>query len=59
MTNLDSILKNRDITLLTKVHVVKAIVFPGAMVFLTSGMDVRIVPDISFGRCCTQTKPGC
>ena len=43
MTNLDSILKNRDITLLTKVHVVKAIVFPGAMVFLTSGMDVRIV----------------
>ena len=43
MTNLDSILKNRDITLLTKVHVVKAIVFPGALVFLTSGMDVRIV----------------
>ena len=35
MTNLDSILKNRDITLLTKVHVVKAMVFPGAMVFLT------------------------
>ena len=28
MTNLDSILKCRDITLLTKVHVVKAIVFP-------------------------------
>ena len=28
MTNLDSILKNRDITLLTKVHLVKAIVFP-------------------------------
>ena len=27
MTNLDSILKNRDITLLTKVHLVKAIVF--------------------------------
>ena len=35
MINLDSILKNRDITLLTKVHVVKAMVFPGAMVFLT------------------------
>ena len=28
MTNLDSILKNRDITLLTKVHLVKAVVFP-------------------------------
>ena len=28
MTNLDSILKSRDITLLTKVHLVKAIAFP-------------------------------
>ena len=28
MTNLDSILKNRDITFLTKVHLVKAMVFP-------------------------------
>ena len=28
MTNLDSLLKNRDITLLTKVHIVKTIVFP-------------------------------
>ena len=28
MTNLDSILKNREITLLTKVHLVKAMVFP-------------------------------
>ena len=28
MTNLDSLLKSRDITLLTKVHVVKAMVFP-------------------------------
>ena len=31
MTNLDSILKSRDITLLTKVHLVKAMVFPVAM----------------------------
>ena len=31
MTNLDSILKRRDITLLTKVHPVKAMVFPGVM----------------------------
>ena len=30
-TNLDSILKNRDITLPTKVHVVKAVVFPVVM----------------------------
>ena len=28
MTNLDSLLKSRDITLLTKVHLVKAMVFP-------------------------------
>ena len=28
MTNLDSILKSRDITLPTKVHLVKALVFP-------------------------------
>ena len=28
MTNLDSMLKNRDIALLTKVHLVKAMVFP-------------------------------
>ena len=31
MTNLDSILKSRDITLLTKVYLVKAIVFPVVM----------------------------
>ena len=31
MTNLDSILKRRDITLLTKVHRVKAMVFPVVM----------------------------
>ena len=31
LTNLDSILKNRDISLPTKVHTVKATVFPGVM----------------------------
>ena len=31
MTNLDSILKSRDITLPTKIHLVKAIVFPVVM----------------------------
>ena len=37
MTNLDSILKSIDIALLTKVHLVKAMVFP-------SSMDVRVGP---------------
>ena len=31
MTNLDNILKSRDITLTTKVHLVKAMVFPVVM----------------------------
>ena len=31
MTNIDSILKSRDITLPTKVHMVKAMVFPVVM----------------------------
>ena len=31
MTNLDSIIKSRDITLLTKVHLVKAVVFQVVM----------------------------
>ena len=37
MTNLDSILKSRDITLSTKVHLVKAIVFPVVMYGCQSG----------------------
>ena len=31
MTNLDSVLESRDITLLTKVHIVEAIIFPVVM----------------------------
>ena len=31
MTNLESIFKSTDLTLQTKVHVVKAMVFPGVM----------------------------
>ena len=31
MTNLDSVLKSRDIVLLTKVHIVKVMVFPVVM----------------------------
>ena len=38
MTNLDSVLKSRDITLPTKVCIVKAMVFP------ISYMDVRVGP---------------
>ena len=38
MTNLYSIFKSRDITLPTKVHLVKAMVFPVVM------MDVRVGP---------------
>ena len=38
MTNLDSILKSRDITLPTKVHLVKAMVFPVAMYGCESGI---------------------
>ena len=38
MTNLDSILKSRDITLLTKVHPVKAMVFPVVMYGLRIGL---------------------
>ena len=38
MTNLDSILKSRDITLSTKVHLVKAMVFPVVMYGLTVGL---------------------
>ena len=36
MANLDSILKSRDITLLTKIYIVKAIVFPIVMCKLDS-----------------------
>ena len=31
MTNLDDIIKSRDITLLAKVHIVKAMIFPVVM----------------------------
>ena len=37
MTNLDSILKSRDITLPTKVHLVKAVAFPVVMYGVRAG----------------------
>ena len=39
ITNLDSIFKNRDITLLTKVHLVKAMVFPVVMYGCENGLE--------------------
>ena len=41
MTNLDSILKSRDITLPRKVHIVKTVVFP---VVMYGCMDLRVGP---------------
>ena len=41
MTNLDSVLKSRDITLLTKVRIVKAMVFP---VVMYGCVDLRVGP---------------
>ena len=38
MSNLDSILKSRDITLSTKVHLVKAMVFPMVMYGMRVGL---------------------
>ena len=37
MTNLDSVLKSRDITLPTKVRIIKAIVFPWPCVVVRAG----------------------
>ena len=46
MTNLDSILKSRDITLPTKVHLVKAMVFPAVMY----GCESWIITKAECGR---------
>ena len=42
MTNLDSILKSRDITLPTKVHLVKAIIFPVVMYGSRVGLEKKL-----------------
>ena len=38
ITNLDSILKSRDIALLTKIHLVKGMVFPVVMFYMRVGL---------------------
>ena len=40
MTNLDSILRSRDLILLTKVHIVKAIVFP-VIVYVSESWTIK------------------
>ena len=42
MTNLDSILKSRDITVSTKVHLVKAMVFPVVMYHMLQSNEARV-----------------
>ena len=44
MTNLDSILKSRDITLQTKVHLVKAMIFPVVMYGYKSWAIKKLIP---------------
>ena len=41
MTNLDSMLKNKDISSLTKVHIVKAMVFPVVTCGVRAGLRRR------------------
>ena len=42
MTNLDSMLKSRDITLPTKVHLVKAMVFPMSQLFASADQSIGV-----------------
>ena len=50
MTNLDSILKSKDITLLTKAHIVKAIVFPVVMYGCESWTVKKAVMDVNLSE---------
>ena len=42
-TNLDSVLKSRDITLLSKVHLVKALVFPAVLYEYESAKELMLL----------------
>ena len=57
ITNLDSIFKSRDISLLTKVHLVKAMVFPGVMYGCESWTIKKAECQITdaFELCCWRT----
>ena len=51
MTNLDSVLKNRDITLLTKVYIVKAMVFPVVMCECESWTIKKSAEELMLSNC--------
>ena len=57
MTNLDSILKSRDITLPTKVHLVKAMVFPVVMYGCGSWIVKKAEQHVSQKQCCIFIYP--
>ena len=50
MTNLDSILKSRDITLPTKVHLIKAIVFP-AVIYGCESWTIKKAEELMLLNC--------
>ena len=52
MTNLGSMLKSRDITLSTKVHLVKAVVFPAVMYGCESWtIKKSVIEELMFLKC--------
>ena len=52
MTNLDSVFKSRDITLLTKVYLVKAMVFPVVMYAVRVGPSRKLsAKELMFLNC--------
>ena len=51
MTNIDSILKSRDVTSLTKVHIVKAMVFPVIMCGCESWIIRLNVEELTLANC--------
>ena len=50
MTNLDSVLKSRDVTLLTKVHLVKAVVFP-VVLYRCESWTIKKATVLMFSNC--------
>ena len=61
MTSLDSILKRRDITLPTKVHIVKAMVFPvvmyGCESWTIKKAELQRIDTFKFWYCCRKGDP--
>ena len=50
MTNLDNVLKSRDITLRTKVHIVKAMVFPVVM-YACESWTIKTIEELMLLNC--------